>query len=174
MGRQHDAHAIVGDGLHQLLKELVPCQGIEASHRFVEDQQFGSFRDRKGECQLGALPAGQFAGALLAIEPELIDAPFGDFCIEAGGQPPAQPQMIGHRKRGVDGRVLRDETNPPELRRTFGRSSTEDSDLPGTGCSKPTARCSSVVFPAPFGPTRPTTRPAGTCSVQSRNAQRWR
>ena len=32
---------------------------------------------------------------------------------------------------------------------------------PLVGASRPTARCMSVVFPAPFGPTSPTTRPVG-------------
>jgi hypothetical protein len=35
----------------------------------------------------------------------------------------------------------------------------------------PTASCKSVVLPAPFGPIRATTRPAGMASVQSRSAQ---
>ena len=43
---------------------------------------------------------------------------------------------------------------------------------PSVGASSPTARLSKVVFPAPFGPTRPTTRPAGISSVQSVSAQR--
>jgi hypothetical protein len=34
--------------------------------------------------------------------------------------------------------------------------------------------CSSVVLPAPFGPTRPATVPAGTVTVHSRRAQRRR
>ena len=45
---------------------------------------------------------------------------------------------------------------------------------PRVGASSPTARRSSVVLPAPFGPTSPTTRPAGTASVQSDSAHRRR
>ena len=33
--------------------------------------------------------------------------------------------------------------------------------------------CNRVVLPAPFGPTRPTTAPAGTVSVQSRRPHTW-
>src|SRR6202046_1566609 len=42
---------------------------------------------------------------------------------------------------------------------------------PADGASRPTARLSSVVLPAPLGPTSAATRPAGTSRVQSRNAQ---
>ena len=44
--------------------------------------------------------------------------------------------------------------------------------LPAVGRSRPTAMCSKVVLPAPFGPTRPTTRPGGMARVQSDNASR--
>lgn len=44
--------------------------------------------------------------------------------------------------------------------------------LPAVGASWPTARFSSVLLPAPFGPTSPTTRPAGMSSVQSDSAHR--
>src|ERR1700722_4992724 len=42
---------------------------------------------------------------------------------------------------------------------------------PADGTDRPTARFSSVLLPAPFGPTSATTRPAGTSSVHSRSAQ---
>src|SRR6266542_361088 len=45
---------------------------------------------------------------------------------------------------------------------------------PASGRSRPMARCSSVVLPAPLGPTRAATRPAGRCSEQSRSAHRRR
>src|SRR3954471_2608890 len=44
--------------------------------------------------------------------------------------------------------------------------------VPEVGASSPTARLSRVLLPAPFGPTRPTTRPLGIESVQSVSA--WR
>src|SRR5216684_2845410 len=43
--------------------------------------------------------------------------------------------------------------------------------LPADGSARPTARFSSVVLPAPFGPTSAVTCPAGTASVHSRSAQ---
>ena len=39
------------------------------------------------------------------------------------------------------------------------------------GTARPTARFSSVVLPAPFGPTSAATCPAGISSVHSRSAQ---
>jgi hypothetical protein len=39
---------------------------------------------------------------------------------------------------------------------------------PSVGASRPTAMCISVVLPAPFGPARAATRPAGIASVHSR------
>src|SRR5580700_11594285 len=43
--------------------------------------------------------------------------------------------------------------------------------VPAEGAVRPTARLSSVVLPAPFGPTSAVTRPAGISSVHSRSAQ---
>src|SRR6266550_8817044 len=45
---------------------------------------------------------------------------------------------------------------------------------PAVGSRSPTARCRSVVLPAPFGPTRPMTRPAGRARSQSRSAHVFR
>src|SRR6202167_1298031 len=42
---------------------------------------------------------------------------------------------------------------------------------PADGAARPTARFSSVLFPAPLGPTRAATCPAGISSVHSRSAQ---
>ena len=42
--------------------------------------------------------------------------------------------------------------------------------VPVLGASSPTASCSSVVLPAPFGPTSPTTLPSGMVRVQSWSA----
>src|SRR5580700_4095346 len=41
---------------------------------------------------------------------------------------------------------------------------------PADAADRPTARFSSVLLPAPFGPTRAATCPAGTASVHSRSA----
>ena len=42
--------------------------------------------------------------------------------------------------------------------------------MPADGAARPTARFSSVVLPAPFGPTSAATCPAGIASVHSRSA----
>ena len=42
--------------------------------------------------------------------------------------------------------------------------------VPAVGVSSPAASCSRVVLPAPFGPTSPTTFPAGMVKVQSLSA----
>src|SRR5579875_2712171 len=41
---------------------------------------------------------------------------------------------------------------------------------PSVGASRPTASARSVVLPEPFGPTRPTTDPAGTACRARRRA----
>ncbi len=43
--------------------------------------------------------------------------------------------------------------------------------VPSVGRSNPIARCSRVVFPAPFAPTNPTMPPCGSSRSQSRSAQ---
>ena len=50
----------------------------------------------------------------------------------------------------------------------------QTSIVPAVGASRPTARLSSVVLPAPFGPTSPVTCPAGISRVQSCRAHRRR
>ena len=50
----------------------------------------------------------------------------------------------------------------------------QTSMVPTVGVRIPTIRLSSVVLPAPFGPTRPVTRPTGMSRVQSRSAHRRR
>jgi hypothetical protein len=44
--------------------------------------------------------------------------------------------------------------------------------VPVVGRSRPAASSRNVVLPAPFGPTSPTTCPAGTVSVHSASAYR--
>ena len=48
----------------------------------------------------------------------------------------------------------------------------DTSIVPALGVSSPTARCNSVVLPAPFGPTRPTTWPDGMSRSHWLRAQR--
>ncbi len=57
MRRQHDRYPGLCDPFHQGLEELPPGKGIETSERFVEEQDVGTFRERKRESDLRALPA---------------------------------------------------------------------------------------------------------------------
>ena len=68
--------------------------------------------------------------------------------------------------------VLGHEADPwqHQLRLLARRPSTCTS--PAVGAISPTARCRSVVLPAPFGPTSAVTVPRGSVSEQSRSAQR--
>ncbi len=67
--------------------------------------------------------------------------------------------------------VLRDEADPREERvRIVAGLVSEHAQLAVVGLLRPTARFSSVVFPAPFGPTSAVTDPAGISSVQSLSA----
>jgi len=43
--------------------------------------------------------------------------------------------------------------------------------VPAVAVVRPTSRCSSVVLPAPLGPTRAARCPSGIVNVQSRSAQ---
>src|SRR5665213_1216792 len=131
--RKHNTDLVFRDALHQMLQKLVPSEGIEARYWFIEDQQLGSFREREGECQLRALASGQLPRALLGVEAKLVDAALRRGRVEARIQPAAQLQMLADRKPGVDGSVLGDETDTPELRRAFGRPAAQNRDVPGTG-----------------------------------------
>src|SRR5439155_15474914 len=55
---EHDRYAGVCDPFHQGLKELATGEGIEARERLIEEQDLGSFRECKRECDLRALSAG--------------------------------------------------------------------------------------------------------------------
>ena len=64
MGGENDAHAVLGDDLHQAAQEVAPGDRVEARDRLVEDQQLGPLRDRQRQRQLGSLAAGELPGPL--------------------------------------------------------------------------------------------------------------
>ena len=41
MGGQEHAELVLGDGFHQVLEKLAPCQRVETRDRLIEDQQLG-------------------------------------------------------------------------------------------------------------------------------------
>ena len=169
---QHDADAVLGDDLHQALQELAPGQRVEAGHRLVEDQQLRPLGHGQGQRELGALAAGQLAGPLRRVEAELRrSGASASSRVPAGVEPRAQPQVVGDRQPGVGRGVLGDEPDPGQLRPGRGAGGRRGPrSCPQVGASRPTARLSRVVLPAPFGPTRPTTRARPGCSACSRSA----
>ena len=96
----------------------------------------------------------------------------GHRVVPTGVEKGAHTEVLGHGQPGIGGGVLGDETDPPELRRAVGGMSAQHLDDPAVGARSPTASCSRVVLPAPFGPTSPTTFPSGMDRVQSESAQR--
>jgi hypothetical protein len=67
--------------------------------------------------------------------------------------------------------ILGDEGDTLESLERAGAKVSSTVMLPFVAVQSPTAQCSNVVLPAPFGPTRATMRPAGTARLQSRRAQ---
>ena len=64
MGGENDAHAVLGDDLHQASEEVAPRERVEARDRLVQDQQLGPLRDRQRQRELGSLPTGELPGPL--------------------------------------------------------------------------------------------------------------
>ena len=171
MRGQHHADLVVGHHLHEVAQELTPGQGVEAGHRLVEHQQLGPLGDGQREGQLGPLAARQRAGALVRVEVEVLDA-----AAEPGRRPRSGSGATPSRRwsataqPGVGGRVLGHETDLAELRGRRPGVGPGPRWCRHVGASSPTARCSSVVLPAPLGPTSPTTWPDGMARVQSLSA----
>ena len=147
---------------------------VEARHGLVEEQQLGPLRDGQGERELGPLTPGELARALAGVEAELGDAPLGERAIPPGVEPAAKPQVVGDGQVGVRRGVLGDEPDLGELGRVLRGRRPQHLDGSRARGEQPAARRISVVLPAPFGPTSPTTRPAGNRRVQSDSAHRRR
>ena len=67
---EHDGDGVLGGELHQALQELAARERVEARDRLVEHEQLGPLGDRERQRELGALAAGERAGALRAVETE--------------------------------------------------------------------------------------------------------
>ena len=81
--------------------------------------------------------------------------------------------VSGDREAAVERVVLRDEADARQhapASRSGSWPSTRT--VPALGRPRPTASCSSVVLPAPFGPTSAVTDPGSSSSEQSCSAQR--
>jgi hypothetical protein len=129
---------VLDDDLHEPLEELASRERVEARDRLVEHEQLRSLGDGKGERQLRALTAGEFAGLLSRIEPEALDALLGERCVPTWVRPPAESEVIGDREPGVGGGVLGDEADAGELvGRRPGRPPSTEID-PALGPRRPT------------------------------------
>ena len=171
--RQHDAHPLLGVDLHQDLQELASGQRVEARDRLVEDQQLRPLRDRQGQRELRPLAAGQLA-RLLAVQAELLDPRSASAASQVGFSCAPSRRWSATLSAGTSGCPARRTRPARAAPAPLGRRSAEHPIVPAVGASRPTASCSSVDLPAPFGPTSPTTCPAGMLSVQSDSAHRGR
>jgi hypothetical protein len=116
-------------GLHEVLQELPPCEGVQAGDRLVEQEKLGPLGDRQGEGELGPLAAGQRPGPLPELKAELVDTARGELAVPAMVEPGAHAQVPGDGKPAVDRRVLGDEADPGELGRGAGGALAQDPDL---------------------------------------------
>ena len=107
---------MLGGELHQRLEELAARERVEAGDGLIEHEQLGSLCDRERERELRTLPPGERAGALPAVETEPRDPLPRERSVPARVERRAQTQVLGHRQRWVQRRVLRDEADPRELR----------------------------------------------------------
>ena len=169
---ENDAHAMFGDDLHQAPEEVASGNRVEAGDRLVQDQQLGPLCDRKRQRELGSLATRELSGPLPGIESELFDPVFSLLRLPAGVEPAAEAQVVRDRQRRVGGVSWATKPTRPSCAGLSAGRPPSTAIVPAVGSNRPTARCSSVVLPAPFGPTSPTTFPAGIESVQSRSAQR--
>ena len=151
-------------------EEVSPCQRVERRDRLVEQQHPRQLGQRQRQRHLGALAAGQRAHALVKRNAQLRQpGPYQrgvparvhvrpDADVILGGEPRVQRNLLGEKPDlGQERRILRGA--PPR---------TEA--VPPVGLASPASSRSSVVLPAPFGPTSADTRPSGTVTVHSVSA----
>jgi hypothetical protein len=157
---------------HESLQEFPSSEWVEAGDGFVEDQQLGPLGDGQGERKLGPLPARERARLLSAVEPETLDALLGQRPVPRRVDPGPDVQVVGDRHGGIDPGVLGDEVNTDKLLGAFGGGVTEHRNGAGARFEQADGQVQSVVLPAPFGPTRPTTLPVGIDRVHSDRTRR--
>ena len=56
MRRQDDAHTVLGDDRHEVLKELAAREWVEARHRLVQHEQLRPLRNREREGERARWP----------------------------------------------------------------------------------------------------------------------
>ena len=152
---ENDTRAVLGNDLHETLKELTPCERIEARHGFVEQEKLRSLRHRQGQGQLGALAARELACLLVRVKPEAHDAILGQPRVPARVHPGAEAQVVTDRHPRVGRCVLGDETYAGKLVRCHARATTEDGDRPGARLQKADGQLEQRGLAGAIGPDEP-------------------
>ena len=169
-----EGQAGVGGRGHHLPHELQPGDRVEAGDRLVEHQQRRALGQRHGQRDLGPLPAGQGLDLAFQRDVQRVHPCLRQLLIPAGVHRPAQVEHVRDAEVAVQRMVLGDVADPRQPRRHGACEVSPKTDTcPSVGSSSPMIISSRVVLPAPFGPTRPATAPAGTSSVQSRSPHTW-
>ena len=172
--REHDGDPVSLDRLHHRVQELAARERVERRHRLVEQQQLGPLRERERQRDLRLLAARELADLAVEREPEPLDPRARERRRPSVGLS-LRPSFSVSRdgEAAVQRMVLRDEPDAAAAARPRRARGTRPSTAtsPASAAPRPTASCSSVVLPAPFGPTSAVTEPAGISSVQSRSAQ---
>ena len=144
--------------------------GIERADRLVEDQQPRPRRRAPGRSR--AAGASRPSSRRPAVAPRRPDRPAPSVSVarsraSAAARPWSRPASSTSSRPGhpaVVARILVEDADPAARAgavrgRPAGRRSTTD---PAVGRASPVISRSVVVLPAPFGPSRPKTDPAGT------------
>ena len=148
--------------------ELVAAAGIETGGRLVEQHHGRPADERGGEVEPAAHAAGVRAGAAVGgvdeVEPlEHLGRARSALAGTEAVEPADELEVLPTRQELVDGRGLTGEPDElPHALRVAGDVDPADRTVPPSGRSSVASARTSVVLPAPFGPSRPTISPAPT------------
>ena len=127
----------------------------------------GALGQCQGQRDLGPLTAGELADRLVRRDAELRQPGAGQRRVPPPVQLAASDDQLRHGEVPVQRGVLGDEPDVGQDVRVVVRGPPNTRTVPASGLSRPTARCNSVLLPAPLGPTSAAIRPAGRCSEHS-------
>jgi hypothetical protein len=128
---------------------LIRCEGVEAGHRLVQDQQLGALREGDGQPELCALAAGELPGLAPRVQVELIDPAARQRIVPARVEARAQRQVFSDGKPGIDRRVLGQIPDPGQLRRAGRGPAAEHRDRAGGGRRHPGGQVQQGRLPGP-------------------------
>ena len=172
--REHDGHARLGDRLHH---RSAGTRGGRADRATATGSSSTSSSGRLASASVSATcacwPPESVPTFWLERQPERSMRSQRERVVPARVELAAERQHLRDAEALVERVLLRDEADAREQRGGIApRREAEHADVSrGRPASGPIASCSSVVLPAPFGPTSAVTEPAGISSVQSRSAQ---